>query len=180
MSITATIKWYDAKKGYGFATPETGGEDIFVHSTNIAKTPEGKRPYIDEGDIIYYELGEHNGRPTAVSVTLPVDRPDRKPPRRRGRDAKKSADADAEAEDQAGVEKATAELKGEGKPDGTKREGGGGGGRDGKTHRRSNNRPRRNDKGLGGSEAKPGSGSTGRGDKKADAKQAARESAGEA
>ena len=30
------IKWFDAKKGFGFIEPENGGKDIFVHRNNIA------------------------------------------------------------------------------------------------------------------------------------------------
>jgi len=72
MSCTATIKWFDSKKGYGFATPETGGDDIFVHSANIAKNEDNRTPYLEENDTIYYNIGEHNERPTAMDVTVPI------------------------------------------------------------------------------------------------------------
>jgi len=78
---TATIKWFDRKKGYGFASPEGGGDDLFVHALNFAKEEGNKQPFVDDGDIIYYDLGEYNGRPTAVNVT-PADRPARSRRRR--------------------------------------------------------------------------------------------------
>ena len=30
--MKGTVKWYNARKGYGFITPEDKGDDVFVHA----------------------------------------------------------------------------------------------------------------------------------------------------
>jgi 'Cold-shock' DNA-binding domain len=32
---TGTVKWFNAKKGYGFITPSEGEEEVFVHQARV-------------------------------------------------------------------------------------------------------------------------------------------------
>ena len=47
-----TAKWFNDEKGYGFISPDEGGEDLFVHHSGIAG--EGFKT-LDEGDKVSYE-----------------------------------------------------------------------------------------------------------------------------
>ncbi len=47
-----TVKWFSDDKGFGFITPDEGGEDLFVHHTGIAGT--GFKS-LEEGAKVSYE-----------------------------------------------------------------------------------------------------------------------------
>ncbi|MBL7215542.1 MAG: cold-shock protein [Phycisphaerae bacterium] len=47
-----TVKWFNEKKGFGFITPDDGGDDLFVHHTNISS--EGFRTLRD-GQRVEFE-----------------------------------------------------------------------------------------------------------------------------
>ncbi|MBT7611319.1 MAG: cold-shock protein [Bacteriovoracaceae bacterium] len=59
---TGTVKFFNEAKGFGFITPEDGGNDIFVHVTGIV---EGQ---LNENDKVEYEVGEGQKGPCAVQV----------------------------------------------------------------------------------------------------------------
>ncbi len=52
---TGTVKWFDAKKGFGFIVGPKAGQDIFVHYTSIAG--DGFRS-LKDGEPVEYELVE--------------------------------------------------------------------------------------------------------------------------
>ena len=53
MDQLGTVKWFDGGKGYGFITPDEGGEDLFVHHTGIAG---GGFKSLEEGERVTYEV----------------------------------------------------------------------------------------------------------------------------
>ncbi len=65
---TGTVKWFNSSKGYGFITPDDGGDDLFVHHSEI-KT-EGYAS-LDEGQKVDFQIGEGKKGPCATNV-VPV------------------------------------------------------------------------------------------------------------
>ncbi|NEG95612.1 cold-shock protein [Bifidobacterium sp. SMB2] len=63
---TGTVKFFNATKGYGFITPEEGGEDVFVHYSAI--NAQGYRT-LDEGDKVEYEAEKGPKGMQATKVT---------------------------------------------------------------------------------------------------------------
>ena len=63
---TGTVKWFNASKGFGFITPDDGGDDLFVHHSEI-KT-EGYAT-LDENQKVEFEVGEGKKGPCATNVT---------------------------------------------------------------------------------------------------------------
>ena len=47
-----TVKWFGDEKGYGFISPDDGGEDLFVDHTGITG---GGFKTLDEGAKVTYE-----------------------------------------------------------------------------------------------------------------------------
>lgn len=60
-----TVKWFNAKKGFGFLTDEEGNE-VFVHFS--ALNMEGFK-VLDEGDAVEYEVVDGDKGPQAANVT---------------------------------------------------------------------------------------------------------------
>jgi CspA family cold shock protein len=61
-----TVKWFNQEKGYGFITPDEGGEDLLVHFSAIQGS--GFRN-LEEGEKVTYEVGKGQKGPQAQNVS---------------------------------------------------------------------------------------------------------------
>jgi CspA family cold shock protein len=52
-TTTGTVKWFNESKGFGFISPEDGGDDVFVHFRAI--TGDGFKT-LAEGQTVVYEV----------------------------------------------------------------------------------------------------------------------------
>ena len=60
-----TVKWFDGKKGFGFITPEGGGDDLFVHHSEIKMAGYAS---LREGQSVEFEVGQGRKGPCATNV----------------------------------------------------------------------------------------------------------------
>ncbi|HPI63263.1 MAG: cold-shock protein [Rhodospirillaceae bacterium] len=62
-----TVKWFNPTKGYGFITPETGKNDVFVHISALEKA--GLRN-LNEGQKISFDVATDKGKLAATNLKL--------------------------------------------------------------------------------------------------------------
>lgn len=65
--LTGTVRWFSARKGYGFVAPDKGGRDIFVHFSAI--NMEGYKA-LKANDIVEFSLKEHPKGAIAGDVVI--------------------------------------------------------------------------------------------------------------
>ena len=66
MAQEGTVKWFSEEKGYGFISPDDGGEDLFVHYSGIGG---GGFKSLDEGEKVTYEVTEGRKGLQAANVS---------------------------------------------------------------------------------------------------------------
>ncbi|MHC4193973.1 MAG: cold-shock protein [Planctomycetota bacterium] len=62
---TGTVKWFNETKGFGFITPDSGGDDLFVHHSEIKTAGYAS---LDEGQKVQFEIGQGKKGPCATDV----------------------------------------------------------------------------------------------------------------
>lgn len=61
------VKWFNPTKGYGFISPEGGGNDVFVHISAVQTSGINK---LMEGQRISYELVTNKGKTAADKLKI--------------------------------------------------------------------------------------------------------------
>ncbi len=63
-----TVKWFNDEKGFGFIMREQGGNDVFVHYTQIRA--EGGRRSLVDGQAVEFVVGQGQKGLQAQDVTV--------------------------------------------------------------------------------------------------------------
>jgi CspA family cold shock protein len=58
-----TIKFFNEAKGFGFITPNGGGQDVFVHASGLNEN-------VRENDRVSYSVENGQRGPSAVDVNV--------------------------------------------------------------------------------------------------------------
>ncbi len=64
---TGIVKWFNDSKGYGFITPDNGGEDLFAHFSAISMS--GFKT-LKEGQRVSFEVAEGPKGKQAANIQL--------------------------------------------------------------------------------------------------------------
>ncbi len=59
------VKWFNAKKGYGFITDNETQKDIFLH---VSALEESKLRVLKEEQIIFYDIKEEKDKLQAINI----------------------------------------------------------------------------------------------------------------
>lgn len=76
---TGTVKWFNNTKGFGFITPDEGGQDLFVHYSDVQM--DGYRNLVQDQKVSYVyndgPKGPAAGQVVVIqeAVTTPVETP---------------------------------------------------------------------------------------------------------
>ena len=64
---TGSVKWFNPTKGYGFIQPQSGGKDVFVHSSAVERAGLST---LNEGQIVQYEIVSNRGKESAENLKV--------------------------------------------------------------------------------------------------------------
>jgi len=68
MTIVGTVKFFNNDKGYGFISPDAGGNDAFVHISSVERSG---MTTLNQNQRVSYELEQDKrGKTSAVNLQL--------------------------------------------------------------------------------------------------------------
>ena len=67
MSTQGTVKWFNAEKGFGFISPDEGGQDVFAHFSAIKM--DGYRS-LEENQRVEFDVTQGDKGLQAENITV--------------------------------------------------------------------------------------------------------------
>lgn len=66
--MRGTIRWFDARRGYGFIIPQDGGPDVFLHRRVLQLSAHLRR--LEPGQVVEYAAVQTAQGTKATQVTV--------------------------------------------------------------------------------------------------------------
>jgi len=67
VEMAGIVKWYNATKGFGFISPQSGGKDVFVHATALE---QAGLPPLQEGQTVRMNVVQGAKGPEVASISV--------------------------------------------------------------------------------------------------------------
>ena len=64
-AVNGTVKWFDNVRGFGFVTPDDGGQDVFLHSSVLQRAGKGD---LQQGEKVALDVRDGQRGRQAVTV----------------------------------------------------------------------------------------------------------------
>jgi len=64
---TGTVKWFNSNKGFGFIENDDGGDDVFVHISEVEKAGLSQ---LDDGQKVSFDIVDNKGKSSAGNIQL--------------------------------------------------------------------------------------------------------------
>jgi CspA family cold shock protein len=64
---TGKVKWFNANKGYGFIVPDAGGQDVFVHISEVERAGFSS---LVEGARVSFDIKSDRGKHSASNLRV--------------------------------------------------------------------------------------------------------------
>ena len=66
------VRWFGEERGYGFIEQDDGGDDVFVHVTDVRASG---LPTLTIGNIVEFDIGENprTGKAKATNIQMLVE-----------------------------------------------------------------------------------------------------------
>ena len=94
--MKGTVKWYNARKGYGFITAEGEDGDIFVHATSLKNS--GLKKLFTGSEVTFeIEKDEKGKRAKSLKVTKEIKEETKKPEKETKKKEKEAKKPEKEA-----------------------------------------------------------------------------------
>ena len=104
--MKGTVKWYNARKGYGFITPDDKSDDVFVHATSLKECGLKK---LFTGSEVSFEISEDDKGKRVKSIKVTKEVKEEIPQKKDDKKVEKKDDKKVEKKDDKKVEKKAAE-----------------------------------------------------------------------